>query len=48
MKKAEEFVVIKDKTPNGVKFTLKGRIYANNADNLMSELDTAIKVGIIL
>ena len=45
MKKPEDFVVIKEKTPNGVKFTLKGRIYANNADILLSELDVTLKEG---
>ena len=43
--KDEELEILEDRSPGAVKFTLKGRVNAINADSLLYKLETAIKDG---
>ena len=43
--KDEELEILEDRSPGAVKFTLKGRVNAINADSLLYKLETAIKEG---
>jgi len=45
--KKEEFEITGEKTPDGIKFFLKGFITSYHADKLQNELDAAMKDGIV-
>ena len=44
--KVEEFEITEEKTPEGVKFLIKGRLNAANADELQQKLQTAMDNGL--
>ena len=45
MMKTDDFDISKEKTPDGAKFTLKGRLNSINADLLESYMEEALKGG---
>ena len=43
--KNEEFVMTKSETPNGVRFTIKGRVNSTNVTEIQYKLEKALKDG---
>ena len=43
--KKNEFIITKEETPEGLRFSVEGRVDSVNSPALMSELDKAIKEG---
>ena len=41
----QDFIITRDNIPHGVKFTVKGRVSAANADEFQFKLENALKGG---